>query len=648
MDSIAKRTLDAAPISTLAALAAQPGPQNGCRQYIEETDAQYEFVPGDVTAVDGWTSIAPTGGTAGRWLLRDDRISIAPLGANADDWVRLHSAQIACSYKACIEMRAGTWLAKTVQNIPRGTCLRMQPGTSIISSIAPSVNVLDAPFSVGPGTSTSATTFAAANTVGAKTISSTVSIPAGSLIQTNDTVSGAGLRTMRYTVASVAGGGPFTLTLDRPVLFQYANGDQIAVFDPTTVGSDIIIEGNGATVTGTGTRIGEFVATIRCRVQDLKITRDSGLATDIVWSFDVGGYENRGIRIDADGGATCADGLALESQERSTFDHCNVNSCTSVGIILFDCLQCDVIECNAWSCDAGLGFSADGSVKGSFSCRAVGGSYNQNTTAGISVVNGCVDIELSQVTARFNGTNISIGDPGSTVSGTIVAGARCDHGVTSGCTVSTTARRTLLRDLDASDGAVGLNLGAVADVDIEGYTFTGATAAFPGGFAIVSSAAVRARGCKITPTTVINVVMVNAGRFDISESQISGGNGSNCFNVVAAAALLVISKSTVTVGGGGTGITSTGRVRVGEAVDLSGSAIPLGGAGFNLGQVQLTANAAVPVAFADLKAEDRIVLDRIIVAGGTGLYPLCVKTPGTGFTLTSVVADTDTYQWRVV
>ena len=69
MDLTNNRLLAAAALSTLALFAAQPGPPQSSITWCEEVDAPYLFVPGDVTAVDGVTSIAPTGGTAGRWLL---------------------------------------------------------------------------------------------------------------------------------------------------------------------------------------------------------------------------------------------------------------------------------------------------------------------------------------------------------------------------------------------------------------------------------------------------------------------------------------------------------------------------------------------------------------------------------------------------
>jgi len=69
MDLISSRTLVAASLSTLAALASLPGPPQRVVTYCHEIQAFYEFVPGDVTPAHGLNVIAPTGGTAGRWLL---------------------------------------------------------------------------------------------------------------------------------------------------------------------------------------------------------------------------------------------------------------------------------------------------------------------------------------------------------------------------------------------------------------------------------------------------------------------------------------------------------------------------------------------------------------------------------------------------
>lgn len=106
-DVISTRTLDASPISTLALLASLPGPPQPVRQYIEETDAPYEFAPNDATAVNGVTSVAPTGGTPGRWLLKSDRISVAPLGGVLDDTARLQTFLDACAGHAILELREG-------------------------------------------------------------------------------------------------------------------------------------------------------------------------------------------------------------------------------------------------------------------------------------------------------------------------------------------------------------------------------------------------------------------------------------------------------------------------------------------------------------------------------------------------------------
>jgi len=109
MDLISSRTLVAASLSTLAALASLPGPPQRVVTHCQEVDAHYLFVPGDATAVDGVTSIAPTGGTPGRFLLGSDRISIAPLGGIIDDTARLQSFIDACAGACDIVLRDGVF-----------------------------------------------------------------------------------------------------------------------------------------------------------------------------------------------------------------------------------------------------------------------------------------------------------------------------------------------------------------------------------------------------------------------------------------------------------------------------------------------------------------------------------------------------------
>lgn len=53
---------------TLELMAASPGPSAYSVAYVVDANGDYEFIANDTTPVDGWESIAPSGGASGRWL----------------------------------------------------------------------------------------------------------------------------------------------------------------------------------------------------------------------------------------------------------------------------------------------------------------------------------------------------------------------------------------------------------------------------------------------------------------------------------------------------------------------------------------------------------------------------------------------------
>lgn len=145
---------------TLALMGAAPGPSVSTLAWQVETAAAYEFLPGDVTAVDGWTSVANTGGTNGRWLLRGARVALAPRGGGLDDSPRLASAFGALAGKAVLEPY-GSFLIKTslydnglLGGIPSHTRMECAPGCRFTSSLPPG------------GTFTNAVAFLARHTFG--------------------------------------------------------------------------------------------------------------------------------------------------------------------------------------------------------------------------------------------------------------------------------------------------------------------------------------------------------------------------------------------------------------------------------------------------------------------------------------------------
>jgi hypothetical protein len=280
VDLIASRTLDSASISTLALLAAMPGPPQRVRQHVMETDAPYEFVPGDATTVDGWTSIAPTGGTAGRWLIRADRFRVPPLGAGADDSPRMSAAFVAAASK-CMIIFNGAYTIDTsfydnglLGGIPSHTHMWCAPGTKFTATLpvggtwTSAVAFLARHTFGGVGT----TTLAAASVIGASSISAVGSIAVGTWIFVGDpNVSATGV----YQVRAVAGVGPFTLTLDRPLVLAQLIGAPVTAL--LNIPQDVDLDFNGAILSGTGLQACAFLAARDSYIRGLRVDTSAGI-----------------------------------------------------------------------------------------------------------------------------------------------------------------------------------------------------------------------------------------------------------------------------------------------------------------------------------------------------------------------------------
>ena len=181
---------------------------------------------------------------------------------------------------------AGTLALDEVVEVPSNVTVRgAGRGKTIVqSSITPIGEPNNATFHAKAGAATATTALAANNVVGARTLSTNTSIAAGSIILINDTVSGAGLRTMSYDVVSVSGAGPYTVTLDRPVLIQYGTGDTVSVVpsQPT----NIVLE--DFSIIGSADRFIELVSAKNCIVRRINMTVTGGSDASYTFTANAG------------------------------------------------------------------------------------------------------------------------------------------------------------------------------------------------------------------------------------------------------------------------------------------------------------------------------------------------------------------------
>lgn len=286
--------------------------------------------------------------------LLSDSIVFAPVMPWAE-FIALVNASAALGRS--VQMGPGTWTCDAAVALASNAHIIGGPGVVVNCTAGILSDVTNAAF-LATGTPVgSNTTLAANNVVGAKTIS-VVSLLSGAIADGALVQVRQGLRNLTYTVVGApAGGGPYTVTLDRPVLMQFALGD--TVFPYSAVPTDIRIDGRGMLITGAMDRFIELAQAFRCRVSGIRMLTTTA-HTDLVASFDVGGYDCIFEDIEIDGAGTRGLGIALESVEKGAIINCRVKRLTSYGIALYDCCDCRVDGCDATETANGIVLGTDG------------------------------------------------------------------------------------------------------------------------------------------------------------------------------------------------------------------------------------------------------------------------------------------------
>lgn len=643
---------------TLALMGAAAGPASKTVAFCAETAAEYEWFPGSVTTVDGWLVIANTGGTNGRWIVRGSMISIAAIDGIADDTVRLNSAIAACAYKVEIHMRAGTWifadqggaiggalvLSGTTLHLDNGAVLRStQTKGAFLAFVLQNIPLLDN----GVGVLT------AAAAVGSNTIPCSITIPAGTWIWVGQTAPAAGgslYVAQQYQVQSVAGGGPFTLTLDRPVLQPFPINTRVQIITRQT--RDIVIHGNGATLEGEADRLIQLQGAYRCEVNGPLTGQvgPSGLPADYMMSFDLASLESQANDLNA---LSIVGGFAMESCERVTYTNCSTRLATTFGMRIRDSVNVTVIDCSG-SGYSGTGIDIRASDVGTIGCfgvRVFGGRWDGTGGASVGVSLGVASgVRLYGVTAAGNATNFS---QATTTVRPVFNGCISERATTQG--FQAVAPYTRWIGCTSHGDARGFRIEATSvfvecsECDVWDYTIAGIRGEFGTGELSFVNGVIGSGGNGTNNSDLAGPDVVT---FD--NSKFIGSAGGPAMHFVRAGAGVQTFKDCEfrSTSGGTIGYISAAAntCRLEGRNDFTGVTTPLtiNAASFiNRFSLQLTAAVPLVVAWPDLKNGEYPLLTRTIIAGGTGLAPLVTVTPGTGFTITGAAADTDTYHVEI-
>ncbi len=623
------------PVDSLAALgnslaSSDWAVEDGEIVFCRSTRQLFEFERRS-TAVPNGVDIIAAPVSGGNWKLLADPanagafVTFEPTGL-ADDWPSLNAlmAAEAAGLKRPIVFKSGTYACATPGVPANGTVLIMNPEVRVVSTMTYTGAQSHSVFIVGGTFNPTTTTLSTSTVIGSKTVSVvSVSAPplaAGDRIMLID---GTGLVAQIYDVTNVAGVGPFTLTLDRPVLYAW-NSASAVVHKVVTRPENIRIYGNGATITGTGDRGVELTQAKDCLVSYVQFDDSAGSFGEFAGgSFDIGGYRNTWEYCSSVGDtSTTSFGFGHESGEE-----CSIRGCTSrgttYGLILIDCVNGTIERGTAINCTNGIVYSNSGGV-----------SANRNCSGNDLYAEGCT-------------------------SGLIDAGTntRLDHVTAVGCTtgIQTTAGATPCVFDFTGVNNISYDVYAQSQVEIDGFRTVGSQAAFVG--------------------AVNTAVPITIEHFDIQMKLSGSGNAINiqgttgsshrilngriylpCNNTVAivlSGAGAVCTAEDIKGTGSGTGTVgfygnAAGVVRE-RNVDFSAFATPrqAGTIVYNHGSVQLNGATPVDVAFGDINTGDRVTLTLLTRAGTYGGSPDLSITSGNKFTVTGQASDTSTYSWWI-
>lgn len=376
--------------------------------------------------------------------------------------------QTSCNLSVGIDLwiPSGTYkIANTVVLPNGGLNIRCAPGVSFIAAIAgnqPANCVFLAQASATLGSTTlasntvlySRTCSVAALNVGGGTIA------VGMWVVLNNAPLGTVYRAMAYKVLAISGGGPYTLTLDRPIKYQFSTSDVVSLV--ATIPQNIHFYGNGCTMSGPTWRYFEWATARDCSIEDVNITSTNGSASNVAMSYDVAGYRSWYRRIRVDGGGVTQWGLMHESHEAGGYDACDVQntnqSGTGVGIQLWDCVETEVMpNCSASHCNVGLVLTSQDTLlmRGCNWCK-VGGNYDCNVNYGIQLSLGTSWTQASKFTANGNTTGVYVDGTGTLMQGNSFTLGACQDNITYGLYCVAGAKRTQI-DIDCSNnGTYGI------------------------------------------------------------------------------------------------------------------------------------------------------------------------------------------------
>lgn len=566
------------------------------------------------------------------------------------DWALLNQLMVDSAYQSAILLEAGTIRADSLQRIPSGTVLIGSPGTVIVQTLPDDGSPLTAAFAASSGDVLSVTTLAADAAKGATEITTSAALSVGDLVEVVNSGSSGnspGLRASIHTVQSISGA---TSTLDRPLPRGHQAGD--LVMRLASVPQDILIDGQGMLLTGTGVRFLELAAARRCVVKNLNVDASQGMPSDLLMSFDIGSHDCtfENIRILGDG--TPLVGLALESADSSRIRDVFVQHCRN-GVVLYDSAFCMVDDAAIDACERGLLLTSDTGVndistRGCNDCT-VSAVSTQGGSIGCQLQFGTEDCVLIHLTCTgASSTGIVVGGDASLCHYNQFLSAKANHN-SMGLWIAQGAKGTTIQGLNFSDNGSTdtTGVGVVIDDD-SSLTNLFSSSGNNETLLLARGGVVSIDGLQAVsdPAVPINtVVFYGATRVSLSNVDLKIGRVCNGINTLED-----LSISNVRVAPLHPEVTAVGLVVTRGTTrslfncnfDMCGQPTLLLGGRLNFGAIDLHGATRADVEWPDLRSTDVVSITSTQAQGAVSV----VQTPGLGFRV-DAVGDPGIVQWRV-
>jgi hypothetical protein len=540
----------------------------------------------------------------------------------------------------------GQYLIKKPVTIPSNLELFGGPLVTINSNV-PGGGLANSTFLTAVPTATSQTTLQANNTVGAATISTNGRVTNGQIISIASVLSGVG---QYFKVSSVSGAGPYTVTLDRPVLRQFVTNDVVKLLPSQP--SNILWHGRGMVFSGVATCYVLFQGALNCLIEDCNALVGSN--HDVVFPFIAGSLRCQGkrLRCDGQGAGPPSAVLGFSSAEDCLYEDCYIWGAIN-GTQLYKTV--DSVRCgyrNVYANGVGTGIS-----------------FGTDTVQNIGCIKCWVDV------AHLDGNTNGI-DVGDYSDGTLIHDVTCNYNSGFGIQIEPNTTNTSISLLQSiGNGTYGLNVAATAGFInvVNGNIEASGTSAFNlAGGATVNVDNVSMRCVTGSPIGV----SISAGTAKFTRclfKHLTGGAASFFINITGGTvrftdcdvqvgvtgdvAVQIAGASTVVVANGcslaptdaatstfGWYIPASGTLRIGPGEENTcATPITVAGSGqVNRKQTVTTSSGTGTfVAWTDIKVDDTVQF----MATATGGY---VPTPGymrqaTGF---QVLVPTGTWQYE--